>query len=140
MGFTLSNPCIPTLEAVMKFISYMQLLCASLALIFTVPSLAHHGWNGNGKEQVELTGIVESPVSLAGPHATLTIRVDGQLWDITLSPPARTERAGLKESTIPVGAEITVSGHRNSDPKRFEIKGERVTYNGKLYNVYPDRD
>ena len=24
-------------------------------------------------------------------------------------------------------------------PKRFEVKTERVTYNGKLYNVYPDR-
>jgi hypothetical protein len=124
----------------MKFHPAMYLFCVIAAVSISLPSIAHHGWNGNGKEQVELTGIVETPVSLAGPHATMKIRVDGQLWDITLSPPARTERAGLKEATIPVGAQVTVSGHRNSDPKRFEIKGERVTHDGKLYNVYPDRD
>jgi hypothetical protein len=124
----------------MKFNPAMYLFCGVVAVSMSLPSTAHHGWSGNGKEQVELTGIVETPVSLAGPHATMKIRVDGQLWDITLSPPARTERAGLKEATIPVGAQVIVSGHRNSDPKRFEIKGERVTHNGKLYNVYPDRD
>lgn len=108
-------------------------------LIGALPALAHHGWNGNGEEQFELTGTVEAPVNLNGAHATMKIRAEGQVWDITLAPPARTKRAGLEESTIPVGAQVTVSGHRNSDPKRFEIKTERVTYNGKLYNVYPDR-
>jgi hypothetical protein len=124
----------------MKFTSSMHAFCASFTLLLAVPSFAHHGWSGAGKEQFVLTGTVESPVSLAGPHATMKIRVEGQVWDVTLSPPARTERAGLKETTIPVGAQVTVSGHRNSDPKRFEIKTERVTYDGKLYNVYPDRD
>ncbi|MBC7984389.1 MAG: hypothetical protein H7Y02_11100 [Candidatus Obscuribacterales bacterium] len=119
----------------------LKLLCASFVLgLIAVPALAHHGWNGNGAEQFELTGTVETPVSLAGPHATMKIRVADQLWDITLAPPARTERAGLKEATIPVGAQVTVSGHRNSDTKRFEMKTERVTYNGKTYNVYPDRE
>jgi hypothetical protein len=124
----------------MKFTSSMHALCASLALLLAAPSFAHHGWSGAGEDQFVLTGTVESPVSLAGPHATMKIRVEGQVWDVTLAPPARTERAGLKETTIPVGAQVTVSGHRNSDPKRFEIKTERVTYEGKLYNVYPDRD
>jgi hypothetical protein len=117
----------------------IQALSVLLAFGATA-AFAHHGWSGAGKEQFELTGTVESPVSLAGPHATMKIRVAGQVWDITLSPPARTERAGLKEATIPVGAQVTISGHRNSDPKRFEVKTERVTYNGKVYNVYPDRD
>ncbi|MEP7314705.1 MAG: DUF6152 family protein, partial [Pseudomonadota bacterium] len=105
-----------------------------------IPAAAHHGWAGNDSAQFELTGTVEVPVSLAGPHATMKIRADGRLWDITLAPPARTERAGLKPDTLPVGAQVTVSGHRNSDAKRFEIKTERVTYKDTLYNVYPDRD
>jgi hypothetical protein len=106
------------------------------------PSLAvaHHGWGGNSAEEFELTGTVEKPVSLAGPHATMRIRAEGKVWDLTLAPPARTERAGLTEKVIPVGATVTVHGHRNSDPKKFEIKTERVTFNGKVYNVYPDRD
>jgi hypothetical protein len=32
-----------------------------------------------------------------------------------------------------------VHGHRNKDPNRFEVKTERVTYEGKVFNVYPDR-
>ena len=112
----------------------------SLALALSaIPASAHHGWSGQAKEQFELTGVVESPVSLAGPHATMKIRADGKLWDITLAPSSRTAKAGLTEDAIPVGAQVTVSGHRNSDASRFEVKTERVTYNGKLFDVYPGR-
>src|SRR5262245_14788561 len=111
-----------------------------LALSFlALPAAAHHGWCGHLEQEFELTGIVESGVSLAGPHATMKIRADGQIWDLTLAPPARTSQAGLKEGTIPVGAKVTIHGHRNRDPKRYEIKTERVTWNGKTFNVYPDR-
>jgi hypothetical protein len=100
---------------------------------------AHHGWAGNADEEFELTGTVEQGVSLAGPHATMKIRAEGKVWDLTLAPPARTERAGLKEGIIPTGATVTIHGHRNKDPKRFEVKTERVTWNGRTFNVYPDR-
>jgi len=119
-------------------------LCIPLtvaALCFSaLPALAHHGWGGNQDEEFELAGTVVTPLSLAGPHATMQIRAsDGQVWDLTLAPPARTERAGLKEGIIPVGATVMIHGHRNRDPKRFEVKTERVTWNGRLFNVYPDR-
>jgi len=113
---------------------------AAFVLAFAPVSVAaHHGWAGNSTEEFELTGTVEKPVSLAGPHATMQIRAEGKVWDLTLAPPARTERAGLTEKVIPVGATVTVHGHRNSDPKKFEIKTERVTWNGKTFDVYPDR-
>jgi Family of unknown function (DUF6152) len=112
------------------------LLAVSLSAL---PASAHHGWAGNLDEEFDLTGTVERGVSLAGPHATMRIRADGKVWDITLAPPARTERAGLKENIIPVGATVTIHGHRNRDPKRFEVKTERVTWNGRTFNVYPDR-
>ena len=61
---------------------------------------------------------VTTAVSLAGPHATMKIKDDkGQIWDLTLAPPARTSEAGLKEGTIPVGAKVSIHGHRNSDPR-----------------------
>ena len=105
-----------------------------------LPAFAHHGWAGQGTEAFELKGTVETGVSLAGPHATMRIKDSGgQVWDLTLAPGARTERAGLKEGVIPVGAEVTILGKRNSDPKRFEVKTERVTYQGHNYDVYPDR-
>ena len=113
---------------------------AALALAISAPAIAHHGWGGNQTQEFELTGTLETGVSLAGPHGTMKIKAaDGQVWDITLAPGARTSNAGLKEGVIPVGAKVTVQGHRNSDPKRFEVKTERVIYNGKTFNVYPDR-
>jgi hypothetical protein len=107
--------------------------------MLAVPVLAHHGWAGNSDKEFEITGTVQKSVSLAGPHATMKIMANGQAWDLTLAPPPRTEAAGLKEGTIPVGATVTVHGHRNLDPKKFEIKTERITWNGKTFDVYPDR-
>ena len=113
------------------------ILALSLA---TLPAFGHHGWAGNQTEEFEISGTVQTGVSLAGPHGTMKIKTaDGQVWDITLAPGTRTERAGLKEGLIPVGAKVTIHGHRNRDPKRFEVKTERVTWNGRTYNVYPDR-
>jgi len=111
-------------------------LAASLSAL---PAWAHHGWAGNADEEFELTGTVDTGVSLAGPHATMKILADGKVWDLTLAPPAATTRAGLKEGIIPVGATVTIHGHRNRDPKKFEVKTERVTWNGHTFNVYPDR-
>jgi hypothetical protein len=104
-----------------------------------LPALAHHGWAGNADEEFELSGTVSTGVSLAGPHATMKILSDGKVWDLTLAPPARTAQAGLKEGVIPVGAMVTIHGHRNRDPKKLEVKTERVTWNGKTFDVYPDR-
>jgi len=104
-----------------------------------LPASAHHGWAGNQDEEFDLTGTVERTVSLAGPHATMQIRADGKVWDITLAPPAAAQRAGLKEGMIPVGATVTIHGHRNRDMNRFEVKTERVLWNGHTFNVYPDR-
>jgi hypothetical protein len=118
---------------------FVGLTGAALGLLGLEAS-AHHGWAGQQQDQFELTGKLHTDVSLAGPHGSMQIVDDkGQVWDITLAPAARTERAGLKPGVIPMGATVTISGHRNSDMKRFEVKTERVTYNGKNYDVYPDR-
>jgi hypothetical protein len=115
------------------------ILAIALAAAISVPLSAHHGWGGNSEQQSELTGTLEVPVSLAGPHATMKLRVNGQVWDITMAPPNRTQAAGLKEGIIPTGATVTVSGHKNKTPNRFEMKTERVTWNGKVFAVYADR-
>ena len=120
----------------LSFFMSLGILVLSLCAL---PVSAHHGWSGNFDEEFQLTGTVVTGVSLAGPHATMKIRADGQDWDLTLAPPAGTQRAGLKEGIIPVGATVTIHGHRNRDAKRFEVKTERVIWNGRTFNVYPDR-
>jgi hypothetical protein len=115
-------------------------ILAAFALIaaLSVPASAHHGWGGNSEQETELTGTLEAPVSLAGPHATMKLRVNGQVWDITMAPSARTERAGLKEGIIPLGATVTVLGHRNKTANRLEMKTEKVTWNNRVFAVYAD--
>ena len=122
----------------MRIPASVAAIAAALA-IWSVPAVAHHGWGGNSEEEFNLTGVVEQGVSLAGPHATMKIKAEGQVWDVTLAPPARTEGAGLTANVIPVGATVTVHGHRNRDAKRFEVKTERVTWNNRTFSVYPDR-
>src|ERR1051326_7709206 len=92
-----------------------------VALTFAaIPALAHHGWGGNEDKEFEMSGTVTTGISLSGPHATMKIKDDkGQVWDLTLAPPARTSEAGLKEGIIPVGAKVSIHGHRNKDPKKL---------------------
>jgi hypothetical protein len=114
-------------------------LTAAISLASTIPAFAHHGWGGNVDEVTALTGMVTEGVKLAGPHGTMKIMTsDRMVWDITLAPPFRTQSAGLRQDTIPVGAIVTVHGQRNRDPNRLEMKTIQVEYAGKLYNVYPE--
>ncbi|HEY4077575.1 MAG TPA: DUF6152 family protein [Rhizomicrobium sp.] len=113
---------------------------AAIALLAATPAFAHHGWSGQEEQVTSLTGTVVQGVSLAGPHATMKIKVDSDVWDLTLAPPARAERAGLKEGLIPVGATVTVRGNRNSDHSRHEMKTIYVRQGASEYHVYPDRE
>lgn len=119
----------------------MRTLLALVAIAFlsSIPASAHHGWGGYLDADFQITGTVDTPVSTAGPHAAMKIKVDGQVWNVVLAPPARTMAAGLKEGIIPVGAQVTAYGHRHRDTKTLEIKTERLSWNGRTFNVYPDR-
>ncbi len=116
------------------------LVTLTVLSVMPVIASAHHGWGGYSSKEFELSGVVEQTVTLAGAHAAMKIKVGTQVWDLTLAPPLRVTQSGLTETTIPVGATVTIHGHRSNNPKRFEVKTERVTYNGKTYNVYPDRE
>ena len=114
-------------------------LAAAISIASTIPAFAHHGWGGNVDEVTAMTGMVTEGVKLAGPHGTMKIMTsDRMVWDITLAPPFRTQSAGLRQDTIPVGAIVTVHGQRNRDPNRLEMKTIQVEYDGKQYNVYPE--
>jgi hypothetical protein len=115
---------------------------ASFAVLFgsALPAQAHHGWGWYGAEPFELTGTVED-MNMGGPHGTLKLRVDGELWDVVLAPPGRNVRAGLTNEIIEVGMEVTARGHRWKDGAgRLEMKTERLVVGDITYNLYPERD
>jgi hypothetical protein len=117
------------------------LTVAAAIVLFTAGTSAHHGWSGYQDAQFELTGTLETDVNLGGAHATARVKdAEGKVWDVVLAPGTRTQATGLKGGVIPLGAKVTATGHRHRDPKKFEIKTEKLTWNGKVFNVYPDRE
>ena len=81
--------------------------------VVPVPVSAHHGWGGYAESTSEITGTVESPVSMAGPHASMKVKVDGKVWNVVLAPPPRSQSAGLKDGMIPVeGVKKLAEKHR----------------------------
>jgi hypothetical protein len=125
-----------------KHFNFITILVATIltAVAVAAPVSAHHGWSEYQAEQSEITGTLETPVSLAGPHGTAQIKVGKELWDVVLAPSTRTAAAGLTEDVIPVGATVTASGHRHLDAATLEIKTERLTWNGRVFDVYPERN
>jgi hypothetical protein len=128
-----------TLSFRLRVLTFVVGVLAAVVLLSSPTVSAHHGWGGYLDTEFEITGVVESPVSLAGPHASMKIRADGHVWDIVLAPPPRSQQAGLKDGMIPVGSKVTAHGHRHRDNNRFEVKTERLTWGDKVFNVYPDR-
>ena len=72
-------------------------ICAAILTVSlsAPPAWAHHGWGGNSEEEFELTGTVETGVSLAGPHATMKIKAPTAKSGIShwLRPPRPSEQA-----------------------------------------------
>lgn len=116
-------------------------MLVAVFVMMALPAFAHHGWGGNEDKLFEVTGTVTTGVSLSGPHATMKLRDgEGHIWDVTMAPPNRTQQAGVTEKLIPVGSTVMVHGHRNKNQKTYEIKVTKLTFNGKLYDVYPGMD
>ena len=118
---------------------FVGLTGAALGLL-GIQASAHHGWGGQQQEQFELTGKLQTDVSLAGrPWLDADRRRQGPGVGYHVGAGGAHGGAGLKPGVIPMGATVTISGNRNSDMQRFEVKTERVTHEGKNYDVYPDR-
>lgn len=102
-------------------------------------SYGHHGWSWYGNLPFILTAEVVE-VAFGNPHDRLTLKDDnGQQWNVLLSPPARSRRAGLSSEAVEVGDTVTAYGHRRSEGDNYEIKTERLKVGEKMFNLYPDR-
>lgn len=104
------------------------------------PAAAHHGWTGYQEAEATVTGVVQS-ASLGNPHGLLKVQdAQGRTWNVMLAPPAAIARSGLTAPLVPAGARVVANGHRHTDPAVFEIKTERLTVNGRTFDLYPARD
>ena len=115
-------------------------LAAAAFLIgaLSTSALAHHGWSGYTRADFTLTGTVVE-THLGRPHDRLTIEVEGQKWNVVMSPPDRSQRAGFNDAVVNVGDTVTMLGNRHADPQTFEMKTRRINVHDKNYDLYPSR-
>lgn len=117
----------------------VRLLAAAVAVAaLTSPTAAHHGWAGYLPDNFSLTGEVES-ANLGPPHGSMRVRAQGRTWEVVLAPPTRNARAGLSNAAVRPGTRVTAHGHRHRDPRRLEMKTERLTVGNRTFNLYPER-
>src|SRR3569833_2898623 len=106
----------------------------AVAMVVATPAFAHHGWGGKSEEVTSMTGTVVQGVSKSGPHATMKLKVDAEVWEITLAPPARAARSVRAEGLIPVVASVTVLCYNSLDAKRHVMKSFFVSYGERQFH------
>jgi hypothetical protein len=118
-------------------------LCGlAMSVLSAGAAQAHHGWAWAEDETFELTGVIKS-AKLGNPHGILKVAAKNEgkpeEWTVEVGQPWRNERAGLKDSMLVKGVELTVQGNRAKDRKLKVMKAARVIIEGKVYNLYPER-
>lgn len=111
----------------------------ALLLMAAPAALAHHGWAWTSGRNIQLTGTIEA-AELGNPHGIVTVDAGGEVWTVEVGQPWRHAQAGLDEALYAPGAEITVIGEPSADAADRRVKAERVVLDGRLYELYPDRD
>jgi hypothetical protein len=114
------------------------LIAAAGLAALALPAAAHHGWTGYAQTEFQVSGVVQS-ASLDWPHGVLKVKAADGVWDVVLAPPNGIANAGLTLAAVRAGTKVTARGHRHLDPKRLEIKTERLVVGAKTYDLYPTR-
>lgn len=113
-----------------------------LMLMFSFAAIplaqAHHGWRWATDDSHELSGTIVA-VRLGNPHGEVTLEVEGEEWIVEVGQPWRNERVGLSDDMLAPGAAITAFGPRSAREGERLLKAERITIDGKHYNLYPER-
>ena len=117
----------------------LALTSGGAALALARKAFAHHGWRWTEDGNFELTGVITA-VQLGNPHGILEVDAEGDAWIVEIGQPWRNERAGLTDDMLVEGVEITASGGRSADHSENRMKAERVTIDGTVYELYPERD
>ena len=112
----------------------LTIFAAAAALLAPAAAIAHHGWNGQEGKLTVLEGPIQA-VSYRDPHGEIEITAAGKRWMVTLAPISRMQARGLTEAALKPGQTVWISGRRNSDLAKNEIKAESIRVAGKTTNL-----
>lgn len=119
----------------------MRIRVAAAAFLLSALSagaLAHHGWSTYTTDDFTLTGVVVE-TDFGRPHDRLTVEADGQQWNVVMSPPDRSQRAGFDHTLVKAGDTVTMLGNRHHDSQTLEMKTRRISAHNEAYDLYPSR-
>jgi hypothetical protein len=114
-------------------------LAALLVALSTATAVAHHGWRWAENGDFVVSGAIIS-AKLGNPHGIVMLNVNGDEWTIEVGQPWRNSRAGLSDDMFAPGVDMIARGHRSKDATELVLKAERLTFAGKTYDLYPNRD
>ena len=109
-----------------------------LALLFSAPVVAHHGWGWATDEEFKLAGTVRQ-VRHGNPHGSMLLATQSGNWTVEIGQPWRNVRAGLTAHLLKPGTKLLVHGHRSARKNERLMKAERIVIGSRSYNLYPDR-
>ncbi len=115
------------------------LVVLGLLVAIALPATAHHGWRWTSGKNIELTGIIRE-ARLGNPHGVLKVDAEGETWTVEVGQPWRNSRAGLKDGDLAPGVEAVFVGEPSADVADRLMKAERITIDGRTYDLYPGRD
>ena len=95
--------------------SVRTVLAIAVAAIAIQPLYAHHSSAGFGKDVRELTGTVKE-FQFRNPHSWIQMEVpdaNGKMveWSVEWGSPNQLGREGIRPSTFPAGAKVTIKVH-----------------------------
>ncbi|WP_232962327.1 DUF6152 family protein [Paracoccus tegillarcae] len=100
--------------------------------------MAHHGWRWTTGRNIRLSGLIAS-ANLGNPHGVLRVDAEGDQWMVEVGQPWRNQRAGLTDSDFATGREIVIEGEPSANLEDRLLKAERIWFDGKLHDLYPER-
>ena len=99
-----------------------------------------HGWRWTEDGNFELTGVITA-ARLGNPHGILEVDAEGEAWIVEVGQPWR--NAARRPDRRHAGGRASRSWPRAAARptiRRTAMKAERVTIDGVLYELYPERD
>jgi hypothetical protein len=117
-------------------------LAVAIGAIVALPAsaaLAHHGWGWTTDEESRISGTIEA-ISFGNPHMHVKLRTAEGLWAVDLSPPIVAQGSGFGPEVAGAGDLAVLTGHRARDRDVLGFKAETIAVNGRVYDVYPQRE
>jgi hypothetical protein len=97
-------------------------------------AFAHHGWGSyDAAHPVTVAGSIQT-LKFENPHAEITVTGSDKVWTVTLAPTSRMTARGASAAVLAVGKTVSAYGYP-STARRDEIRAERITVDGKTYEL-----